>query len=86
MTMAFLRSTNLLDNLSLMPLGSSSGSKPRLGVVIIALDKGLGGERPCSFLALTKTVMVDEGLRSVMSKVSNGTSGIVIQWVGDETR
>ena len=36
------------------------------GSVVMGLETGLGGESPCSFLALTKTVTVVLGSKFVM--------------------
>ena len=52
------------------------------GSVDSGLDTGLGGERPCSFLARTKTVTVVLGSRFRIVYVSVKTSLMVIQCEG----
>ena len=52
------------------------------GSVDSGFETGLGGERPCSFFALTKTVTVVLGSRFRIMYVSELTSLIVIQCEG----
>ena len=51
--------------------------------VLIAFEIGLGGLRPCSFLALTTTWMVDPGSRmGIVAVGMSPRSERVLQWTG----
>ena len=52
------------------------------GSVVMGLETGLGGESPCSFLALTRTVTVVLGSKFVIVYDSTWTSSIEIQCDG----
>ena len=52
------------------------------GSVVMGLETGLGGESPCSFLALTKTVTVVLGSKFLIVYDSVCTSFIVSQCDG----
>ena len=52
------------------------------GSVVMGLETGLGGESPCSFRALTRTVTVVLGSKFVIVYDSAWTSSIEIQCDG----
>ena len=91
-TTASLSSTILWDNLCLttkeLVISKSSEFEVDFlyenegGSVVIGLDTGLGGESPCSFLALTKTVTVVLGSKFLSVYDSICTLSIVSQWDG----